>query len=495
MPRGITSGSCTARTARGPASPTSASRPSGRSSYYDPAYNQVKVFTITDRPVYRPGQPVQFKFWVAHAQYDQPDASDFAGKTVHRRDPQSQGREGLHQELHGRRLRRLRRLVRAALRRGAGRLPGPHPEHGRRLVPRRGVQEARVRGDRRGPDEAGDARREDRRPRSRRSTTSARRSPRPRSSTRSPAPRPTSGGIPSARWDWLFGPGYWWFAADYTWYPGWSRVGLLRPVAVVVGPPAGAARGRRRGRGADPARRHGRRRDRHRPGQGDSIPTRTTATRSRPRSPTSRAARSSARAPCWSPASRSRSTPGSIAATTAPATRSRPAITRPDARPQAGRRQGDAHAAEDHLRRRAQAGRDARARPGTLALDADGQARQPIKAAAPGPVPALGHDRRRPGPHDRGRLPVHDHRARASTGRAFRFNDLELIPDRKEYQPGETVKLLINTNQADSTVLLFVRPTNGVYLPPKVVRLARQEHGRGDRRSSRATCPTSSSRR
>ena len=31
--------------------------------------------------------------------------------------------------------------------------------------------------------------------------------------------------------------------------------------------------------------------------------------------------------------------------------------------------------------------------------------------------------------------------------------------------------LLINTNQVDSTVLLFVRPTNGVYLPPKVVRL------------------------
>ena len=30
---------------------------------------------------------------------------------------------------------------------------------------------------------------------------------------------------------------------------------------------------------------------------------------------------------------------------------------------------------------------------------------------------------------------------------------------------------MINTNQVNSTVLLFVRPTNGVYLPPKVVRL------------------------
>ncbi|MEZ5947807.1 MAG: hypothetical protein R3C12_00915 [Planctomycetaceae bacterium] len=46
----------------------------------------------------------------------------------------------------------------------------------------------------------------------------------------------------------------------------------------------------------------------------------------------------------------------------------------------------------------------------------------------------------------------------------YRFNDLELIPDQKTYQPGETVRLLINTNRRDATVLLFVRPSNGVYL-------------------------------
>ena len=56
-------------------------------------------------------------------------------------------------------------------------------------------------------------------------------------------------------------------------------------------------------------------------------------------------------------------------------------------------------------------------------------------------------------------------------GASFRFNDLEIIPERKEYRPGETLRLLINTNQVNSTVLLFVRPTNGVYLPPKVVHL------------------------
>src|SRR5437763_11760588 len=47
----------------------------------DPAFDQVRAYAITDRPVYRPGAPVRFKFWVARARYDQPDASDFTGKT------------------------------------------------------------------------------------------------------------------------------------------------------------------------------------------------------------------------------------------------------------------------------------------------------------------------------------------------------------------------------------------------------------------------------
>ncbi|TWT63287.1 alpha-2-macroglobulin family protein [Rubinisphaera italica] len=53
----------------------------------------------------------------------------------------------------------------------------------------------------------------------------------------------------------------------------------------------------------------------------------------------------------------------------------------------------------------------------------------------------------------------------------YRFNDLEIVPDKKSYQPGETVKLMINTNQENSTVLLFLRPSNGVYLPPQTIRM------------------------
>src|SRR5690606_26791103 len=39
-------------------------------SYYEAEYNETKLFMITDRPVYRPGQKVSYKFWIGQAQYD-----------------------------------------------------------------------------------------------------------------------------------------------------------------------------------------------------------------------------------------------------------------------------------------------------------------------------------------------------------------------------------------------------------------------------------------
>ena len=104
-----------------------------------------------------------------------------------------------------------------------------------------------------------------------------------------------------------------------------------------------------------------------------------------------------------------------------------------------------------------------------LALRADGQASQVMKAAAPGQY--------------RLSATIDDGQGHTIEGgylltitgpgfdsASFRYNDLEIIPERKEYQPGETLRLLINTNQVNSTVLLFVRPADGVYLPPKVIR-------------------------
>ncbi|MGE9268409.1 MAG: MG2 domain-containing protein, partial [Verrucomicrobiales bacterium] len=43
----------------------------------------------------------------------------------------------------------------------------------------------------------------------------------------------------------------------------------------------------------------------------------------------------------------------------------------------------------------------------------------------------------------------------------FAFNDLELIPDRKSYAPGDSLRLLVNVREPGSRVLLFVRPGQG----------------------------------
>lgn len=53
----------------------------------------------------------------------------------------------------------------------------------------------------------------------------------------------------------------------------------------------------------------------------------------------------------------------------------------------------------------------------------------------------------------------------------FRFNPLELILDKKTYAPGEKVKLRINTALKNSTVLIFLRPSMKSYSAPVVKRL------------------------
>jgi len=56
-------------------------------------------------------------------------------------------------------------------------------------------------------------------------------------------------------------------------------------------------------------------------------------------------------------------------------------------------------------------------------------------------------------------------------GHSFRFNDIEITSDQKEYKAGEKVHLQISTERPDSTVLLFLRPSNGVYLEPKLIHI------------------------
>ncbi|MCA9042655.1 MAG: hypothetical protein KDA65_20045, partial [Planctomycetaceae bacterium] len=45
-------------------------------------YSEIKAYCITDRPVYRPGQKVHYKFWVRRATYDVKGAEEFANQKI-----------------------------------------------------------------------------------------------------------------------------------------------------------------------------------------------------------------------------------------------------------------------------------------------------------------------------------------------------------------------------------------------------------------------------
>src|SRR5690606_23801376 len=53
----------------------------------------------------------------------------------------------------------------------------------------------------------------------------------------------------------------------------------------------------------------------------------------------------------------------------------------------------------------------------------------------------------------------------------YRFHELELIPDKKQYAPGEIVRLMINSNNEDANILLFLRPQGGVDDDRKLINL------------------------
>ena len=53
-------------------------------------------------------------------------------------------------------------------------------------------------------------------------------------------------------------------------------------------------------------------------------------------------------------------------------------------------------------------------------------------------------------------------RGKEDDGQGLRFNDLEVILDKKHYAPGDTARILVNTNQPGATVLLFLRGSGSV---------------------------------
>jgi uncharacterized protein YfaS (alpha-2-macroglobulin family) len=429
--------------------------------------NEAKVYTITDRPVYRPGAPVRFKFWVARNLYEQPDVSEFAGATFTVQIQNPRGDKVFTKDLTADAFGGFDDLFELPSDAMLGvyqfSIPGLGGGSFRVEEYKKPEFEVNVEAPTK-PVMLGE----------KVSVTIHAKyyfgGPVAAAKVKYKITRTTADArwYPAARWDWLFGPGYWWFAADSTWYPGWSRWGMHRPVAWWwggrQGPPEVVAEAEQ------PIRPDG------------TLPIEIDTALAKAAHP-DHDHRYEITAEITDQSRRTIVRTGTVLVARKPFT----VYTWVD---RGHYRTGDtieAGVRAQTLARKPVVGKgtltllkiayDSERRPvettvesWDLTLDANGQTRQTIKAAAPGQY-------RLASTIDDGQGHVIEGgylltiTGQGFDGASFRFNDLEVIPEKKEYRPGETLRLLINTNQVNSTVLLFVRPMNGVYLPPKVVHL------------------------
>jgi uncharacterized protein YfaS (alpha-2-macroglobulin family) len=434
----------------------------------DAAFDQPRTFAITDRPVYRPGQSVQFKLWVQKAKYEATGPSPYAGRTFKLRITNPKNETVLEQDYTAD---------------GSG---GFHGEHALPSGAPLGVWRLQLLSD---PGGGGQFRVEEYK--------------KPEFEVQVEAPdEPVQLGekiaakvrakyyfgapvtearvhwkvlrsehdarwYPPHRWDWLYGPGYWWFAYDYDWWPGWGEWGCRRPISWWwprwPAPPEVVAEGDAT-LGADgtlaipidtalalavhPDRDH------------RYAITAEVTDRSR-RTITGQGAVLVARKPfqvnVWVDRGWLR---------TGETLTARCNARTIDGQPVAGAK------ARMELLKVAWKG-DA---PAETAVEAwelvtgpDGQGEVRVRAAEAGQY--------------RLRCAVTDAKERrieggyvftaygAGAGEEFRFSDLELVADRTEYRPGDEVQLRVNTNRRDGVVLLFDRPVHGFYRKPKLVRL------------------------
>ena len=438
--------------------------------YRDAEYNQRKVFGITDRPVYRPDQAVKFKFWIRHARYDQEDASDFADQEfkVVIRNPQGD------------------KVLEKSLRTDA--YAGLDGEY---VLPKDAALGQYMTSLAKGNEEWGGTSfrvEEYKKPEfevaveapkepvmlgeSFSATVTAKYyfgAPVQKGKVKIKVTRAnyTARWYPPMRWDWFYGPGYWWFASDYAWYPGWKEWGCLCPRwrwwPARQGPPEVVV-------DADfplgedgivkipldtklAAELHG--------DTDHQYQITAEVTDESRRTVVGQGSVLVARQPfkvyAW--VDRGHYRPGDIVNASLVARRL-------DGKPVKGRgeltlcriRYEDGKPVEQQVQR------------WSLDTNEEGQARQAIKVSAAGQY-RLSYTVTDNTRHAIEGGYVFVVRGEGDDGKAYRFSELELTPDQAEYQPGDTVKLMINTDHPGATILLFVRPANGVYLPPKLLKL------------------------
>jgi alpha-2-macroglobulin len=439
---------------------------------YDQQYNEIKCFVITDRPVYRPKQAVQFKVWIARAQYDQNNKSEFAHQSfqVEIYNPKSEKvyAETLTTDNYGGLAGKLELPDDATL--GAYQLQIVNHGGGSFRVEEYKKPEFEVTVDApTEPVKLGEKIT---------ATIHAKYyfgSPVTNATVKYKVLRTehTATWYPPGPWDWLFGPGYWWFAYDYDWYPGWRQWGCARPVQSWLywmwrpTPPPEVVAEREAAIGPDGT---------HQVEIDTSLAQATHPDQDQ---------RYQIEAQVVDQSRRTIVGNGEVLVARQPFSvfawvdrgyyRVGDTITASFA---ARRLDGHGVAGAGKLQllkisydaQHSDKPIETEVRTWDLATGADGLAELPIKASEKGQY-RLAYSVTDTAGHTIDGGYIFTIIGEGFDGSDFRFNDLEIVPDKRDYAPGDKVQLQLNTNHIGSTVLLFLRPANGAYLPPQILHL------------------------
>jgi uncharacterized protein YfaS (alpha-2-macroglobulin family)/tetratricopeptide (TPR) repeat protein len=436
----------------------------------DQEYNQVKAIVITDRPVYRPGQPVKFKFWIRHAKYDQPDTSDFAGRQYPVVITNQLGEEVYNQVLKTDEFAGLEGeyLLPKDAKLGQFHVHVKNQQFG-------GGGTFRVEEYKKPEFEVNVEAPKDPVQLGEKITATIKAkyyfgAPVTQAKVKYKITRTkhTEQWHPIGRWDWFYGRGYWWFASDYYWYPGWSRWGCGRPYPTwwnrSFDPPELVAE-REVQIGEDGTVKveidtavakamHGK--DDHQ--YAISAEVVDQSRRTIVGTGNVMVARQPFRVFAWVDRGYYRTAETIEASFTAHTL---------DQKPVAGKGELKLFQITYNDKREPV---ETAVETWQVNTDAEGRASQKIKAGAPGQY-RLSYKLTDKQQHTEEGGYIFVIRGDGFNGAKFRFNDVELITDKQEYAAGEKVKLLVNTDRINGTVALFLRPSNNIYSAPQIIRL------------------------
>lgn len=435
---------------------------------YDRQYNETKVYVVTDRPVYRPNQPVKFKFWVRHAQYDQENVSAFAGRSfgIEVKSPKNETvfSKQFTADEYGGFDGEFMLLDEAML--GVYSIYIPSMGGGSFRVEEYKKPEFEVTIDApKEPVMLGEKIT---------ATIKAKYyfgAPVTKATVKYKVLRYgyTANWYPWAYWDWFYGPGYWWYAYDYVWYPGWKYWGCKRPHwwwwPMRQEPPEIVMQNEVE-IGADGTVHV----------EFDTAETKAVhgdmdhryditaevvdeSRRAIVGQGTVLVARRPFKVYAW--VNRGHYRVGDVVGASFSARTL-------DNKPVQGKGvlellrityDKDNKPVETAVQ--------------TWDLDTNdrGEAGVQMKASRAGQY-RLSYKVTDAKEHMIEGGYIFVVRGEGFDGKDYRFNELELVTDKREYADGDTVNLMINTDRVGSTVVLFVRPANGIYLPPKIIRMA-----------------------